>query len=189
MTLVYARRVFCVAFLGLSILSQAQSVASAECGQSIADVLRQTARADLAFVPQGVFAVGAGSLAAQVQFPTDTVQVVSLTGQQVRAALERAVSLFPTDNPTFLYVSGLTFKFSPSKPAEHRVGEVKVGSASLEGAKKYRVAMPGNLAKGGLGYFKVWPRKEIEATSFGTLEDVLKDKPLVKQGPRWEAVG
>ncbi|MES1227118.1 MAG: 5'-nucleotidase [Armatimonadota bacterium] len=186
MTLVSARSALALSLLAAGLLVHAQSSASAEVGQSIADVLRDKAKADVAFVPEGVFTTAEGSLVSQVQYPTDTVQVVGLTGAQIRAALEQSVSIYPTQNPAFLHVSGLTFTFSSSKPSKHRIGNIKVGDTPLDEAHKYRVAMPGNLAKGGLGYFTIWKRTSIEAASFSSLEDVLKGKPVVKQEPRWK---
>ena len=106
-------------------VANAQSRPAAEVGQSIADIIRDAAKADIAFVPQGVFVVGEGTLLSQVQYPTDTVQVVSLTGQQIRAALEKAVLIYPTANPAFLYVSGISFAFAASSPAEHRVKAIR----------------------------------------------------------------
>ncbi|MFX8653254.1 5'-nucleotidase C-terminal domain-containing protein, partial [Acinetobacter baumannii] len=79
-----------------------------------------------------------GDLASQVQYATDTVNVVTLTGSQIRSALERSVSLFPTESPAFLYVSGISFSFNPSSPAEKRLTEVRVNGSELEPGRKYK---------------------------------------------------
>jgi len=175
--------------LALAVASHAQSVSATAPGQSIADVLRSATQADVAFMPQGMFTAGKGDLASQVQYATDAVNVVSLTGAQIRLALERSVSLFPTESPAFLYVSGLSFSFNPSSPAEKRLTEVKVNGADLESGRKYRVAMPGNLAKGGLGYFKHWTKQAIEGKAFPTLEEILKGKNATAGEPRWKSAG
>lgn len=153
----------------------------------MADALRSATGADLAFMPQGMFTPGSGDLASQVQYSTDTAAVVNLTGAQIRGALERSVSLYPTESPAFLYVSGVTFGFNPSSPAEKRLTEVQVGGAPIDPARKYRVAMPGNLAKGGLGYFKLWTKQAVDPQAFPTLEDLLKGKSASAPEPRWRA--
>lgn len=171
----------------LSVFAHAQGKSAIAPGQSIADVLKEATGADLAFMPQGMFTPGAGDLAKQVQYATDTASVVSLTGTQIRGALERSVSLFPTESPAFLYVSGLSFSFNPGAAAEKRVTEVQVGGSPLDPARKYRVAMPGNLAKGGLGYFKLWSKQAVDPQAFPTLEDLLKGKSATASEPRWRA--
>jgi hypothetical protein len=159
--------------------------------QAAADVLRAEARAQIAFLPAGVLKPGfkSGELAAMLQFPTDDIAVAELTGRQVRQALERSCSLHPSLNPGFLQLSGLTVTFSTGRSPGSRIVEASVSGAALNDGEKYRVAMPGSLARGGLGYFTVWKKEQIVETLPGrTMEAVLKGRSGSETAPRWRAV-
>ena len=61
---------------------------------------------------------------------------------------------------------------------------------SLENGKTYSIAMPANLGRGGLGYFKIWDKSKIAKTIEGaTVESVLKGKRFVESSPRWSPQG
>lgn len=159
--------------------------------QVAADHIRTAARADIAFLPAGVLksAFKPGELTGLLQFPTDDVSIVTLTGAQIKLALERSVSLYPSPNPGFLQVSGLQITFSKSAEPNKRIVTVTASGANLEDSKKYRVAMPGSLARGGLGYFTVWDKDQIaETLDNQNLESVLKGKSGTDAQPRWRAI-
>lgn len=159
-------------------------------GQSIADALKQSAGADLAFLPLGLMkeSVAGRTLDQAVEFPTEEVVVVRLSGQQVRSALERSLSLYPTSNPAYLYVAGLEASFRPGAQPESRVASITVGNNPLNPSSTYRVAMPSSLAKGGLGYFTVWNRSAIEQGSGGkTMEGALAGRQPGTAGLRLKA--
>lgn len=175
-------------------LAQAQPKETQEeffkTGQSIADTLKQSTGADLAFLPFGLLkeSVAGKTLDQAVEFPTEELVMVKLTGHQVRAALERSLSLYPTSNPAYLYVSGLEATFRPNAQPESRIASVTVGSSPLNPSATYRVAMPSSLAKGGLGYFTVWNRSAIEQGSGGkTMEAVLSGRQAGTAGLRLKA--
>lgn len=159
-------------------------------GQAIADELRTATNAEIAWVPAGVLKEnGSGDLASYVVFLTDEVAVVKLTGSQVRAALERSVSLYPTPNPSFLQISGIEVSFSKSAEAEKRIRTVLVNGMELNPTATYNVAMPANLAKGGLGYFTVWDKKAISKLMPDmTLESLLKGKTGFVRTSRWKVI-
>lgn len=159
-------------------------------GQAIADELKSAAGTDVAWIPAGVLkADGKGDLSTYVQFLTDDIAVVKLTGAEIKAALERSVSLYPAPNPSFLQISGLEVSFSRSAEADKRVRTVLVNGLELNPNSVYTAAMPGNLAKGGLGYFTVWDKKSIERTLPGTtLESLLKGKTGFVRTSRWKVV-
>ena len=159
-------------------------------GQAIADELRAATGAEIGWVPAGILKdAGSGDLASYVLFLTDEIAVVKLTGAQVRAALERAVSLYPTPNPSFLQVSGIEVSFSKSAEADKRIRTVLVNGIELNPATTYDVAMPANLAKGGLGYFTVWDKKSISRVlPEKTLESLLKGKTGFVRTSRWKAI-
>jgi 2',3'-cyclic-nucleotide 2'-phosphodiesterase (5'-nucleotidase family) len=160
-------------------------------GQAAADQIRAAAKAQIAFLPAGMLKADfrAGELSKLLQFPTDEVAVVSLTGDQVRSALERSVSLLPSPNSGFLQVSGIQVTFAPKAPTGSRIREATVAGAALQPGAKYLVAMPASLARGGLGYFTVWNKDQIvEVLASTTLETVLKGKTGNEPTPRWRAV-
>src|SRR5690349_111918 len=81
--------------------------------QAAADVMRQTANTDVAFLP-AAYVNGSyqqNNLASLVQFPTEKIAVLNLTGADLRKALQRSVSLYPMENSSFLQISGLTVDF------------------------------------------------------------------------------
>lgn len=159
--------------------------------QTAADYIKSAAKADIAFLPAGVLksSFKAGELSGLLQFPTDDVSVVTLNGSQIRAALERSVALYPSPNPGFLQVSGLQVTFSKSAPANKRIVSVTLSGANIEDGKKYKVAMPGSLARGGLGYFTVWEKNQISETLPNqNLESLLKGKSGTDATPRWRVV-
>lgn len=175
----------------LSVLGHATGGPDSEAhgpSQNIADAMRSAAGAEIAFLPAGMLKDkgDAANLASWLQFPTDEVAVVSLRGAQIKLALERSVSLFPSPNSSFLQVSGLQVTFSRSAPADRRIQSVTVGAAALDEGRTYSVAMPFTLARGGLGYFKVWDRNQITRTLAGTsLESLVRGKPSENSAPRW----
>ncbi len=156
-------------------------------GQAIADELRSHTGADLAFVPAGVLKANAkGELSHYLLFPTDEISVVKLSGRQVKDALERSVSLVPMSNPGFLQISGLDVTYSASASTNSRVTSVLANGAALENDRTYTVAMPGNLARGGLGYFSIWDKKAItKAAAAETLDSLLHGKTGSVDAPRW----
>jgi hypothetical protein len=159
--------------------------------QAAADELRKAAKSDAAWLPAGMLNPGfrTGDLSRLIQFPTDEVAIVELTGLQLRSALERSVSLLPSPNPGFLQVSGLQVAYAPKAPTGSRIRDVSIAGATVQPGAKYRVAMPASLARGGLGYFTVWKKSQIVETLAGSsLETVLKGKTGNEASPRWRAV-
>ena len=158
--------------------------------QAAADALRKVANTDLAFIPAGVVKniTPSKDLAELLLYPTDQVCVVSLSGSQVKQAMERSVALYPMGSGSFLQISGLTVTFNGSAPADKRIVSaiLERDKRPVDGSAKYTVAMPATLARGGLGYFKVWSRDQIVDTLAGvTFESVLKGKGTVDSAPRW----
>lgn len=160
--------------------------------QAAADAMREAAGADMAFLAAGMVKSNYDpkDLSSLLQFPTDEIAIVSLKGSQIRQALERSVSLYPAPNTGFLQLSGLEASFSKSAAPEHRVTSVTVGGSKLDDFRTYTVAMPASLARGGLGYFKVWDRNAITKTLDGrTMESVLQGKAYTGSSPRWSMGG
>lgn len=173
-----------------SVNAQTASTEAYGPAQAAADVLRAAAEVDAAFLPAGMLKDqhDSGNLASLLQYPTDELAVLSLRGSVVRQALERSISLYPSPSSAFLQLSNLEVTFSKSAAADKRIVAVRLGGAPLDDGRTYTVAMPGSLARGGLGYFKVWSNAPLRTVQAGrTLEDFLKGKPATPSAARWVA--
>lgn len=180
-----------VALIALPLFGIAMASPDSEAhgpSQMIADQIRAAAGSDAAWVPAGMLkeSFSPNDLATLVQFPSEEIAVVSLKGSQVRAALEKAISIYPASSSAFLQVSGLDVVFSKSAPPEKRIVSVTIAGGKLDDGRTYSVAMPLTLARGGYGYFKVWDKNQITKTLENTtLESLLKGKRAVDSAPRW----
>ncbi|MBL8040356.1 MAG: 5'-nucleotidase C-terminal domain-containing protein [Chthonomonas sp.] len=156
--------------------------------QIAADYVREAAGADAAFLAAGLLkpAFRQEDLSTLVRFPTDEIAVVSLTGAKIRAALERSVALYPSPSDSFLQLSNIVATFAKSGSPDSRLRSITLGGGPLDDARSYSVAMPATLARGGLGYFKIWDKTKITKTLTGvTLEAVLSGKNSRESEPRW----
>ena len=159
--------------------------------QVAADLIRSAAKADRAFLPAGILKASfkSGDLAGLVEFPTDEIVVSTLSGAKIRQGLERSVALYPSPSQGFLQVSGIIVTFSKKAGPNNRIVAVTLAGANLDDNKTYRVAMPGLLANGGLGYFTIWGKADIKETLQNkNLETILKGKSGTDTVPRWKAV-
>lgn len=159
--------------------------------QDAADEIRAATGADIALLAAGMmFPKQKGAdLSSLFKYPWDSIVVTQLTGAQLRAALSRSISLYPSPNNGFLQLSGVEVTFKKSAPADERIVSVTVGGQPLEDGTQYEVAMPIRLARGGYGYLKIWDKKSIKRTIDGlTLENLLRGKTATDQTPRWKAI-
>lgn len=159
-------------------------------GQAIADEIKAVSGADIAWIPAAMLENEAkGDLSTYLKFGTDEISIVSLTGEQIKHALERSVNLYPTANPSFLQISGLEVSFSKSAAPDSRIRAVLVNGIDLNLKQNYDVAMPITIARGGLGFFTVWKKTSITRTLEGTtLEKILKGKSGFVRTARWKSV-
>jgi hypothetical protein len=132
------------------------------------------------------------NLASALQYPSDEVVVVALTGAQVRQAFERSLSLYPHPSSSTLHISsGFEVVFQPNADPGKRVVSVNTSSGKLDDDKIYNIAMPEQLGRGGLGYFKIWDKTKIvryvqtSTHKNKTLEDILKGKKMAATKSRW----
>jgi len=185
-------------FLALCLFSAAAFAENPEIeahppSQAAADVLREYAKTDGAFLAAGLVRTNLpkrDDLASLLQYPTDDLVVVTITGAQVKQAFERSLSLYPEPNTSFLQVSGFDIVFSKEAGTGQRVIQVKCNGSSLDESKSYQIAMPSSLGRGGLGYFKIWDKAKITKSFTGvTVESVLKGKPFAATSPRWVPSG
>jgi len=149
----------------------------------IADALRAAEKTDIAFVPAIAFTektIPRGTASVEdvlkaLEYRSDRLAVVRLTGAQVIAALEHGLALYPQRSPAFLQVSGISVVVDPSAERGKRVVSVKVGKAPLQPDRKYDVAMPSPLANGALAYFRIWSKADIVREPPRTLEAAVAE--------------
>jgi len=148
-------------------------VEECDLGNLLADALRAEVGAQIAFMNSGGIRadLAAGDVTygqiLEVQPFGNLLATMSLTGADIRAALENSVSRIALNeagqvrrggaNGRFLQVSGLRFSYDPTQEVGSRVLDVEVmqadGSyAPLDEAASYRVATIDFLRGGGDGY-------------------------------------
>jgi 5'-nucleotidase / UDP-sugar diphosphatase len=146
--------------------------------------LLQTSQIRLDLLPAGDLTEA--KLTGTLLFPDEQVVLVEMPGWMVVEALERGLSFLPRPSTSFLQVSGLTASYRPKGPAGRRIVEVKVGADAIVPAQVYRVAMPSSLAKGGMGYYRVFNGLKVKLTgpTLGqALGQYLRANPIVNIPP------
>lgn len=83
---------------------------------------------------------------------SNTVTLLEMTGDALRAALERSVDELPRPTGHFLQTAGVEFAVDPAQPPGRRVGAVTVAGQPLDPGGRYRVATLDYLARGQDGY-------------------------------------
>ena len=209
------RRVWIViALLGLALgnsmsqtiyLPKAVSMESVGAGsnpiaQTIVEAMRAATSAELAILgaaffdetmqfPVGQLSVDA--LLKAVRYPDDEVVVLKLTGEQLLEALERAVELYPQKNNAFLQLTGAEIRFDPKAAPGKRIQSVFISGAKLDPKRTYRVATIAPIARGALGYFRIWSKEQISTSTGRSLAEVVRDylqrqRSLISE-PSWVA--
>lgn len=127
-------------------------------GNLITDVMRKLTEADIAMTNGGGIraSIPAGEVKIKdilTAFPfTNTLAVIEVTGEEILAAMEHGVNLYPEQAGHFPHVSGMTYKFDPSKAVGERIVEVLVRGQPLVLDKKYTLVTNDFMASGGDGY-------------------------------------
>lgn len=152
-------------------------------GGLAADAIRASGHADLAFIPAAAFADAeitikpgvftTADILKTLEYKDEKIVTVKLTGEQIRAALEHALYLYPKPNSGFLQMSGLTVVVNPEGVGAHHIVSVKVGSDPLSPGKSYKAAMPITLANGALAYSRYWKTSAIDKETGKTLADAI----------------
>lgn len=152
--------------------------------QTIVDAMRAATGADLAMLGAAFFdesvqfptgALSVDALLKAVRYPDDEVVVLNLTGEQLLQALERAAELYPQKNNAFLQLTGAEVRFDPKAEPGKRVQSVIIGGAKLDPKRTYRVATTAPLARGALGYFRLWNKDQISLSTGRSLAEVVRD--------------
>jgi 2',3'-cyclic-nucleotide 2'-phosphodiesterase (5'-nucleotidase family) len=152
-------------------------------GDLVADAIKDAGSAQAALVNATQFKPGtipagkvtAGDISAWLIKPQRPWVVSNLTGECLKAALERSLSRAPQQSAHFLQVAGLRVVYDPKAAAGTRVTSLKVGGQPVQDTATYRVAMPDDLAKGGSGYFTIpcFTETTIQPGATGTLADAI----------------
>jgi len=160
-------------------------------GNLIADVIRETTGAQAAITNAGGIraSIHQGQVKAKeiyTALPFDNyLLAVSLTGRQLKEALEHGVSSLEEPSGRFPQVSGLSFTYSRTAPAGSRVKEVLILGQPLELEREYTVATNDFLAAGGDGY-KVFGEAIKAAGDFTEQGGLLKSSKIVySDAGRW----
>ena len=108
------------------------------------------------------------------------VSTLSLSGQDLQAALENGVSRIEGGEGRFPQVSGLRYKMDITQPAGSRIVSVEVLDATgqyqaLDPQKVYTVATNDFVSEGGDGY-SILPKNGTNIYNYGRpLDEVLSD--------------
>lgn len=138
--------------------AQLEGLAPADKGGAVVAFMNPGGiRADLVYKASGGEGDGVVTYGESftVQPFTNMMNVVSLTGEQLVAALQQQVSGSNAASPKILQVSkGLTYTLDMTKSGADRVvtGTIKLNGEAIDPAKSYRVAMNEFLAGGGDGF-------------------------------------
>lgn len=150
-------------------------------GHFVADAMKNATGADLALVNAASLAPGtlqrggvtSADIDALLAYADDDIVTRSISGAQLRAALELAMKDAPNDSPRFLHVAGLTATFA-SNTAHGRIRDLKVNGRAIENSDTFNVAMPIGLSQGAGGFFTIWGRDD-DAKNGGALNEVLRN--------------
>ncbi len=157
----------------------------------------QNAGAQLAFVNGGGVraSINAGPItfdeATTVQPFGNTLTVLTLTGAQIRAALEHGVATWSENKGQFLHVSrGVSYTFDLGRPAGSRVVAVTLNGQPVVDAQTYKVAMNNFTAGGGDGFtmFKGAPRLDTGTLDVDILVRYLQERSAVDAEPEGRIV-
>lgn len=186
-------------------LSQGETLASVgersnPVAQTIVEAMRSATGAEMALLGAAFFNESASvpatdftadELIKSLAHPDDEVVVLSLRGEQILQALERALELYPQKNNAFLQLAGVEVRFNAKAEPGKRIVSVLIGGAKLEPERVYRVATTAPMARGALGYFRVWSRDQITQSTGRTVAEVVQEylkwqRSLLSQ-PAWAA--
>ena len=152
-----------IGFFGNALNTSRNLVRSQEMpfGNFITDSLRHYAQTDIALINGGFIRgnksytkggiISRSDIMTELPFRTH-LNVVTLTGNQIRQLLEKSVSEVELAKGRFLQVSGLSFTYSIKQPAGERVTSILVNGSKLNSQQVYSVATSDYLARGGDGY-------------------------------------
>ena len=146
-------------------------------GNLVADAMRADAGTEAAIVNSGgirgdrVYPAGPLTRRTIVALHPfgNVVCTIRIDGRTLVAALDHGVSRFPASNGAFPQVSGITFAIDQRAPAGRRAVDVRVGGQPVDPAKRYTLALPDYVLKGGDGYTMFGDAEVMVAPEAGNL--------------------
>lgn len=160
--------------------------------QTLVEAIRRAAKADIAFLGAAFFSsetiqpgrASLDDLAKGFSFAEDEIATLNLTGAQIRQAIERSLELYPQKWNSFLQLAGATVSFAMDGD-KAKISSIRVGRDLLVEDKTYVVATSAPLARGALGYFRIWDKNQITKTLNENCLEALK--LYLSDNPRWMA--
>ena len=132
----------------------------APVGTFVARIMRERMAADVGLMNAGGIRgnrvipagpVSAADVATLLPF-RNTVALLEMDGAALRAILEHSVEVLPQPSGRFLQTAGLEYTMDVARPAGRRLLSASIGGGPLDPTRRYRVAVPDFLARGGDGY-------------------------------------
>lgn len=159
-------------------------------GNLVADAIRAGVQTDLAVVNSGsirgdrVYPAGPISrrMLLALQPFGNTVCAVAVSGRVVVRALNAGAAQWPAAAGRFPQVSGLTFTLDPTRPADDRVVDVRIGGTPIALDGTYTVAVPDYLLEGGDGYDMFAGQRVLIGPETGQLIVTALEKYVVSKG-------
>lgn len=155
-----------IGIAALDITRAQNSAGEGALGDMVADGQRAAMKTEVGFITTGSIRadLSTGNITwgdlYSVQPFSDTVQSMTLTGEQIRTALEQQwQEPLPPHN---LGVSGLSYTWDAAKPAGSKVTSVTVHDVPLDQKATYTVSMVSYLTDGGDGYTMFTEGKNIK---------------------------
>ena len=150
-------------------------------GNLVADAVRDAGNADIAFVGScDLKEVNLSSnnpsdddIVNMLVLKSSIINTIDMTGDQIKSALEKSVSIYPKNNPGFLQVSGLNVTFDSSAKADSKITSITTSNGQLDLKKTYKVALSYELTNGAFGYWRIWSNSNAKPTNI-TMEQALR---------------
>jgi 5'-nucleotidase/UDP-sugar diphosphatase len=116
----------------------------------------------------------------------NTLVLIELTGQEIKAALEHGVRQMPGGTGGMLYVSkGTSYTVDSSKPAGSRVVDVDINGEKMDLSKTYKVVVNSFIAAGGDAHTVIQQAKgsrvDTGLVDLDALIDYFKSQTPVKR--------
>ena len=151
-------------------------------GNLVADAVRDAGNADIAFVGScDLKEISLGSnnpsdedIINMLVLKSSVINTIDMTGEQIKNALEKSISIYPKSNPGFLQVSGLNVTFDSNAKTDSKITSIITSNGELDLKKTYKVALSYELTNGAFGYWRIWSNSKAKSTNI-TMQQALQD--------------
>lgn len=127
----------------------------------VADTVRKFANADMALINGGIIRGNQSYVEGQRLTRRDIAQelpfrsklaVLTITGQQLKQALENGMSTIEQVRGRFPQISGIEVTYQPKNNVGERITSIKIDGENINPTRSYKLATTDYLANGGDGY-------------------------------------